>query len=392
MKLFREALRRTVDAPVAVRRTASRRPTRPGWLTWLIWAALLASTVWVYIAARGQPNPGKWIAAAWVFTATTIFLTAFLAGWQGKRTPYGTWINDRNLVSLSKAQFWTWLCLLLATALTATIFGEFRPTGVDVVADLELLGVLGLSAGGLAGATAIAAGKAAKEVNPRRLKPHAQRLADRHVKEYLAEAIDQSPKEIDALVSDAPGTLAIGMAAARKQVLGRGEGKSRQTLQAIGAVRGQLKKSDHTKLAEGLRRVAQGSPPEQAARAAGLKAGLLDRFRQADVLDVAADLAALEIIEEGQGVLIANRYPWDARLSDMVEGDEVAGAADGDLGKMQLALFTILAIGAYCGAVFQAFAGMNGPDDALPGELLAILTGSQGAYVGTKIPTRTPEA
>lgn len=51
-----------------------------------------------------------------------------------------------------------------------------------------------------------------------------------------------------------------------------------------------------------------------------------------------------------------------------------------------------LAMGAYCGAVFQAFGGMDGPHEVLPGELLTILTGSQGVYLGAKIPTRTPEA
>ncbi len=93
------------------------------------------------------------------------------------------------------------------------------------------------------------------------------------------------------------------------------------------------------------------------------------------------------------GLLYGNPRPEDARLADLIEGDEVATTTRVDLAKMQLLYVTMISVIGFALAVVVQLA--KGNLDALPGipSWLLALTGiSHGSYLVNKSITSTPKA
>jgi hypothetical protein len=95
------------------------------------------------------------------------------------------------------------------------------------------------------------------------------------------------------------------------------------------------------------------------------------------------------------GSVYRNLCPTEARLWDMLEGDEVADESERETTKVQFLLFTLAGLAAFGGIVWYAFMGAGhafgkvAVPDLPPG--FAELLGASGAgYVIAKVPTRTP--
>lgn len=364
---------------------------------WAITLGVVGSLPLIYILSRGHERPGGWVAAFWCVAVATFLLLSHVKGWLSRQTPLGIWVNDRNLASMSKAQFWTWLCLLMATTLTAVVFQIYEAEDLEVVSDPKILGLLGLATGGLAGASAIASGKAGKTPNKKQVVRQSRRFAESFGAEYFQEMLGTSPDETEATLG-IPSRHEPRLAAGTNYVestKARGAPKTEvasATLQTALRLTKNLDATQRRQLVGGLVHMSQGSTAEEAGALSGFSALEKSSLKHADVRTLLEQWAVIDVAESNSGLLYANRNPWDARLSDLFEGDEIAGAAEGDLGKIQLALFTLMAMGAYAYAIFRAFSGQSAPDEVVPGELLTALLGSQGAYVASKLPNRSTKA
>lgn len=93
------------------------------------------------------------------------------------------------------------------------------------------------------------------------------------------------------------------------------------------------------------------------------------------------------------GALFRNGSPEDARLWDMLEGDEYGNAHAIDFAKVQVLVLTLIAIVAFCAAVWTLLGAVeDGPLDQLPGVgsgLLEVLGVSHLGYVGGKLPNHS---
>lgn len=123
----------------------------------------------------------------------------------------------------------------------------------------------------------------------------------------------------------------------------------------------------------------RGRSPQRAAIARA--AGLLGR----DPADVAV---------QATGVLFGKASPGEARLADLLRGDEVGNAHAVDLSKVQLLACTLLAALAYGASVFRLFADTPAADiTALPApspSLLALLALSHAGYLAGACIRHTP--
>jgi hypothetical protein len=99
-----------------------------------------------------------------------------------------------------------------------------------------------------------------------------------------------------------------------------------------------------------------------------------------------------------QGTLYANTNIQDARVTDMFEGDEVGNTAYVDIAKVQMFLFTIIIIVAYCYEVHDALSRLDAhkllPENLLMPALSAGVVGllgiSHAGYLGSKTADHTP--
>ena len=105
-----------------------------------------------------------------------------------------------------------------------------------------------------------------------------------------------------------------------------------------------------------------------------------------------------DIEKHRQGLLYANPSIQDARLTDMIEGDEVGNTAYIDISKVQMLLFTVVILVAYCYSVYnllgQLGAGKIVADKlampALSDGVIALLGISHAGYLGSKAADHTP--
>jgi hypothetical protein len=95
-----------------------------------------------------------------------------------------------------------------------------------------------------------------------------------------------------------------------------------------------------------------------------------------------------------QGKLYANSSIKDARISDMFEGDEIGNTAYVDISKVQMFMFTMIMIVAYCSEVY-AVLGQHGEADKLAMPrlsqgMIALLGISHAGYLTSKTADHTP--
>jgi hypothetical protein len=92
--------------------------------------------------------------------------------------------------------------------------------------------------------------------------------------------------------------------------------------------------------------------------------------------------------ENREGILYGNATFRDARFQDLLEGDELKNTAYVDLSKVQMLLFTLVAVIVYAAALFR-WVSENAPSELvsfpeLSEGLLTILGISHAGYLGNK--------
>jgi hypothetical protein len=97
-----------------------------------------------------------------------------------------------------------------------------------------------------------------------------------------------------------------------------------------------------------------------------------------------------EINTNRQGTLYVNPSVADARITDMFQGDEVGNTAYVDIAKVQMFLFTIITIMAYCYAIYTNLANEKLEMPALSEGMIAMLGISHAGYLGSKTADHTP--
>lgn len=100
------------------------------------------------------------------------------------------------------------------------------------------------------------------------------------------------------------------------------------------------------------------------------------------------DKDAATVEKNRQGLAYANESPSDARITDMFEGDELSNTAYVDISKLQMFLFTLVALIAYGVNIYQYMVD-NTPEvfdtfPALSPGLVTVLGISHAAYLGNK--------
>jgi hypothetical protein len=98
------------------------------------------------------------------------------------------------------------------------------------------------------------------------------------------------------------------------------------------------------------------------------------------------------------GKIIIWKWPWDARLADLFQGEEIGNAGHLDLGKIQMFYFTLVLVLAYAVMLGAMFSGIThiGPEGkiitsaisglpSLPDGMVALLGISNGGYLGNKV-------
>jgi len=94
------------------------------------------------------------------------------------------------------------------------------------------------------------------------------------------------------------------------------------------------------------------------------------------------------------GTLYRNPSLDDARITDMLQGDEIMNTAYLDMAKVQMMLFTIIGALVYCGALYKVLA-TNDPEHlaqmpALSQGMVTLLGISHAGYLTSKTVDRTP--
>lgn len=101
-----------------------------------------------------------------------------------------------------------------------------------------------------------------------------------------------------------------------------------------------------------------------------------------------------EVEDNREGKLYANPSIGDARLTDIFEGDEIGNTAYIDVSKLQMFLFTMITIVAYCSDIYAALGQSVTPDKlampALSQGLIALLGISHAGYLASKTADHTP--
>ena len=119
---------------------------------------------------------------------------------------------------------------------------------------------------------------------------------------------------------------------------------------------------------------------EQQTRAELIRQGLTDK--EIDIL----------------GKIVIWKWPWDARLADLFQGEEIGNAAHLDLGKIQMFYFTLVLVLAYAVMLGTMFSNITHPSTiceittgmicglpSLPDGMVALLGISNGGYLGNKV-------
>ena len=97
-----------------------------------------------------------------------------------------------------------------------------------------------------------------------------------------------------------------------------------------------------------------------------------------------------EIKKNSDGKLYANASINDARITDIFEGDEVGNTAYVDISKVQMFMFTMITIVAYCFAIYTTLGANKLEMPTLSQGMIALLGISHAGYLGSKTADHTP--
>jgi hypothetical protein len=345
------------------------RASAPGWLFWLLWAALAAAAVAFLL--RG-PLRWDWLpalrpSARALLAAATVLMLFWLVGWAWRRTPRGILLGlgERNVCSLSIGQAMAWTALLVAVTLVA-VLSATGARGVDSLGTLQA----GIGVGAAAGTGLALSGKArdALRPSPRDVARSARLAVARAPEPYVSDLVrgHATPGHPAAVLAQTVRAAATGATADAAKATRRAEA----ALSAIarGATPG--------KALAGLRLDDPAQRRSLEADLAGFRGHLEDAVR--DSLATARS-----------GVVYANGCPCEARLKDMLQGDETANAYHFDPNKLQFLALSLLGMVVYVAAMLHRLDEPFGLASDYPGGILAALGLSSASYVGFKLPVQT---
>lgn len=290
-----------------------------------------------------------WWIMAWV--ALVLLISAFIykLGEYNLCRPMGIFINERNVMSLSRMQIIAWTLVIVSALLVMVfvrlIYGEPDPFGIMI--DWHIWAVLGLSASAAVGAPLINSTKSQTEPAGTDEKTLNQAEAE---KDRANNDLKKKENEADS---------------ARKN------------------------KSENI---QNLDNEIKAASIE--ARNKQTEAENLALYPQA-VNDIAKTLkkSPAEVEKSRDGLLYGNTDPYEARFTDIFEGDELENATYIDISKVQMFWFSVIAIGGYTILVMNMFYA-NSPInlDSFPAfsdGFVAILAVSHATYLGGKSVTKT---
>ena len=134
---------------------------RSGAICLALIAGIVAANYWLPLrnvrGSDGVSATGSWTLAAWLITLVAMVLMLRAIGIALNGRPAGIIIDNRNRISLSKAQMigWTMLILSALVTLAATKLGLFAKAPASLDISNSLLALMGISATSLVAAPAL---------------------------------------------------------------------------------------------------------------------------------------------------------------------------------------------------------------------------------------------
>ena len=114
------------------------------------------------------PSVTQWWVVAWVILMVLILWFIYLLGQYNLSRPMGIFINEQNIMSLSRMQIVAWTLVIVSALFVMVcvrlIYGEPDPFGIII--DWHVWAVLGLSASAAVGGPLINSGKSQKDPVP----------------------------------------------------------------------------------------------------------------------------------------------------------------------------------------------------------------------------------
>ncbi len=342
----------------ALERTAhDSRPTLL-WPAAYLLAILLLAAAYAFPPRQAFPNaldPAAGATQVMLWLALLILLTAFLfvVGWHYSGYWAGILVSRRNTFSLSQLQLVVWT-LLVASAAFALFLIRLRTASDGAALAFEIPGevpaLLGVSTISFGATAAIHGAKKARTADPRDIERGKRAALKTKGGDYFAEWSNGRTK--------APATA---------------------PMEILESAHGRMK---------GLALTSHLSTVTASANEKANLAGLSETeqtMRQETASFVQWMWSQMD--REMDGVLYRNRKVTDARLRDIIEGDEITNANHLEMGKLQMLVFTLLAIVAYALLLYQMFAAGAADREGLPDiseGLVGILGASHLGYLGTK--------
>lgn len=390
------------------RSAASCHHSRPGILPWVAW--IIASGCMVAFRFRAETGqPSVWAANFWLAALAWTLLAAWMLGWWILRHPWGAWINARNVTSLSRFQGGAWFILLGSVVVATLCLNVLGESDVELDDSALLQGTVAV--GGLAGTGAILSRQRRIPVTPEAIEAGGRALVQDEAEAYLEdvlEAIETRPRDgyDEDATAELPADLVRVLDALSPDVAARGREISkdeRLPRHLLGATRFDATASFlHSALLdaerEGVSRhdLARALFAEfegrsvtrktrKARKAVHAALAAIPRKSRLDIEDLLPAQAARDLGQDG--VLFSNPRVCDARLRDMVQGDQIASATKFSVAKMQFLGLTLLSMIAFGVATWRMFAldgvqgAVNHPDGI--SELVAL---SGVGYLGGKLP------
>jgi hypothetical protein len=339
-----------------------------------------------------RPGPD----AAWLLLLLALLLIVFLMGWAWKRTPLGILVGSRNVASLSGFQLVLWTVLLCSLLLAVA---WWHPGGLDPAG--HPLRSQGFQVGAATGTAAVATGILAAK---RRRVPSEEALVEvakgqvamQPEEEALRLVQTAKPAEGDAgslhakvvaerLVPMAASLHAPAKAAKATAVPGPPKAPVGEVLAAV------QESAYEPDLPGNLAALLEGRMPEALVPALDAL-GLPPEELRAAVKRLAQANALHALRLHRTGTVYRNLCPCEARLGDMLEGDEITDQDAKQGSKVQFLLFTLAGLVAFGATAWHAFhgSGFGGVEmPTVPQGLSEVLAFSGAGYLGAKAPNKT---
>jgi hypothetical protein len=341
----------------------------PGWLFWVLWATLAAAALVFLLRGpmRWDGLPALRPSSRALLAAAAVLMLFWLVGWAWRRTPRGILLGlgERNVCSLSIGQAMAWTALLIAVTLVA-VLSATGARGVDSLGTLQA----GIGVGAAAGAGLALSAKAKDTLQP----------TDKDVARSARLALSRAPEPYVQDLVRGRATPGHPAAVAAQQVRAA----------ATGATSDGAKAAKRAEAA--LSAIARGEDAGRALRKLGLDDPALLRSLRADLAgfrDHLEDSIKDSLGDARSGVVYANGCPCEARLKDMLQGDETVNTYHFDPNKLQFLALSLLGMLVYMAVTLHRLDEPFGLASDYPGGVLAALGLSSASYVGFKLPVQT---